>query len=121
MPFTHIVKVINPFRLIQKLRNAIDKLLVENRKLACENCRLKLQLLCVSDKLSHEVKKHSRATAMIDDLISQLEECDQFINYLVGESFQWRIDLQLSQHAPGEREVRLLNEVMGEMGSFLPP
>ena len=85
MPFSHIVKVINPFRLIQKLRNAIDKLLVENRKLACENCRLKLELLCVSDKLSHEVKKHSRATAMIDDLISQLEERDQWISVQADE------------------------------------
>ena len=85
MPFSHIVKVINPFRLIQKLRNVIDKLLVENRKLACENCRLKLELLCVSDKLSHEVKKHSRATAMINDLILQLKERDQWISVQADE------------------------------------
>ena len=79
MPFPHIAKVITPLRLIQKLRNVIDNLLVENRKLANENRQLKLKLLYVSEKLSREAEKHSRATAIIDDLILQLEERDQWI------------------------------------------
>ena len=104
MSFSHIVKVINPFRLIQKLRNAIDKLLVVNRKLACENCRLRFQLLCVSDKLSHEVKKHSRATAMIDDLISQLEERDQWI------------DIQADEIASNDELIRNIYVMLQESG-----
>ena len=82
MPFPHIVKVFNPLRLIQKLRNMIDKLLVENRKLANENCQLKLQILDLSDKLSREIKKHSKATAIINDLKWQLEDCDEQLKYL---------------------------------------
>ncbi len=86
MPFPHIAKVINPLRLIQKLRNVIDNLLVENRKLANENRRLKLKLLYVSEKLSREVEKHSRATAIIDDLILQLQERDQLIGNQADET-----------------------------------
>src|SRR5574344_1166847 len=76
MPFPHIVKVFNPLRLIQKLMNMIDKLHVENRKLADENCQLKLQILDLNNKLSREIKKHSKATAIITDFKWRLEGCN---------------------------------------------
>lgn len=81
MPFPHIVKVFNHHCLIQKLMNVIDNLLVKNRKLANENCQLKFQILDLSVKLSREIKKHSKATAIINDLKWNLEDCDRQLEY----------------------------------------
>ena len=103
MPFPHIVKVFNPLRLIQKLMNMIDKLHVENRKLADENCQLKLQILDLSNKLSREVKKHSKATAIITDFKWQLEGCNWQLESLNSqleekEDSIFKLELQLKKH-----------------------
>ena len=116
MPFPNIVKVFNPLRLIQKLRNMIDKLLVENRKLANENCQLKLQILDLSDKLSREIKKHSKATAIINDLKWQLEGCDDQLEYLnsqIEEKEQSIYDLELQL----KKCNQLINDQANEIAS----
>ena len=116
MPFPHIVKVFNPLCLIQKLRNVIDKLLVENRKLANENSQLKLQLLCVSDKLSREIKKHSKATAIINDLKWKLEDCDEYLEYLksqIEEKDQSIYDLESLL----KKRDQLINDQANEIAS----
>ena len=69
-----------------------DKLLVENRKLADENCQLKLQILDLTNKLSREIKKHSKATAMINNLKWWLNYYDDRLEYLdlqLEERDQW--------------------------------
>ena len=86
MPFPHTVKVFNPLRLIQKLRNMIDKLHVENRKLADENCQLKLQINDLSNRLSREIEKHSKD---IDVLESQLDDRDEWIGKLSSENQEY--------------------------------
>ena len=116
MPFPHIVKVFNPLCLIQKLRNVINKLLVENRKLANENCQLKLQILDLSDKLSREIKKHSKATAIINDLKWQLEGCDEQLEYLnsqIEEKEQSIYDLESLL----KKRNQLINDQANEIAS----
>ena len=116
MPFPHIIKVFNPLRLIQKLRNMIDKLLVENRKLANENCQLKLQILDLSDKLSREIKKHSKATAIINDFKWQLEGCDgqlECLNSYIEEKDQSINDLELQL----KKCDHLINDQANEIAS----
>ena len=103
MPFPHIVKVFNPLRLIQKLMNMIDKLHVENRKLADENCQLKIQINDLSNKLSREIKKHSKATAIITDFKWQLEGCNWQLESLNSqleekEDLIFKLDCQLKKH-----------------------
>ena len=69
-----------------------DELLVENRKLADENCQLKLQILDLTNKLSREIKKHSKATAMINNLKWWLNYYDDRLEYLdlqLEERDQW--------------------------------
>lgn len=86
MPFPYIVKVFNPLRLIQKLRNKIDELHVKNRKLADENDQLKLRILDLSDQLSREIEKYSRD---IDVLNSNIDDLDEYLYKLSSENQEY--------------------------------
>lgn len=93
-----------------------DELLVENRKLADENCQLKLQILNLYDKLSREIKRHSKATAMIANLKWWLKYYDDQLEYLdlqLEKRDQW-IKYQANKIASSDKLIRDIYDTIRE-------
>lgn len=116
MSFPPHCQSIQPSPSHSKAEERDQQVLVENRKLANENRQLKLQIFDLSNKLSREVKRHSKATAIINDLKWQLEGCNEQLEYLdsqIEEKEQSIYDLESLL----KKRDQLINDQANEIAS----